>query len=595
MLRNIKSKLKFIPEKPGVYLFKGEADKIIYIGKAKSLKKRVASYFSKAPDSKKTELILRDLKNIEYIVASSELEALMLESNLIKKFRPRYNIVLRDDKQYPYLKLTLNEEWPRLIIVRRIEKDGAKYFGPMSGGAARDVIRLVKRLFPIRWCKETPLKKRKQPCMYYHIGRCIGPCAEEISREEYIKLCRAIMCLIEGDIDETIKELQTEMEEASRELQFERAKLLRDRLIKLKKMSRGQRVVSQDLEDRDVIAISRVGERACAVIFHVRRGKLVGRDFFYPHETAEATDEELLTHSVIQYYMDVSYIPGEIIVENKVLDAGLVESLLEKTAGKRVNLRVEEKAPLVKMAKENSRLLLERKIISQAEGDLGSLEDLKQKLKLDVLPVRIEAFDVSNISGTDIVGSMVTFVGGLPYKRDYRRFEVKSVKKADDIAAIYEIVKRRYSGSLKLKLGLPDLVLVDGGIGQVRAGRKGLKDSQISHIPIISLAKKFEDVYVPSRSKPLKIGKDSKALRLLQRIRDEAHRFAVTYHRKKREKQLGESALDGISGLGKDLKKRLLNKFKDVKTIREASPVLLSKVKGISLKLAKRIIKELRT
>jgi len=537
-VKDLKSKLKYIPEKPGVYIFKGEGGRVIYVGKAKSLKKRVPSYFSKPPDSRKTEIILQNLKDIEYIVTSSELEALMLESNLIKKYRPRYNIILRDDKQYPYLKLTVNEEWPRLIIVRRTTQDGAKYFGPMSGGMARETIKLVKRLFPIRWCKETPLKKRKQPCMYYYIGKCIGPCLEPISRKTYMDMCKGIAALLEGKLDDTIEKLKLEMGKASQDLDFERARVLRDRLRKLEKMAKGQRVVSPDLKDRDVVAISRIGEKACATVFQVRLGKLVGRDFFYPQETSGASDEELMTEAISQYYTDAAFIPGEILLEKEVLDPRLIENMLKRRAGKKVKLKAGKKAALIKMAKENSRLLLERKILAQAEGDLDALEDLKQKLKLSILPVRIEAFDISNIYGTDIVGSMVAFVGGMPYKRDYRRFKVRGVSKPNDVAALYEVVKRRYSGSLKGELGLPDLVLVDGGIGQVRAGYKGLRESNIPRIRVISLAKKFEDVYIPSKSEPIKIPRDSKALKLLQRIRDEAHRFALSYHKLKRKKRL---------------------------------------------------------
>jgi len=592
-VKDLRNKLRLIPKRPGVYIFKGAGNKVIYVGKAKSLKKRVSSYFSRTPDTKKTELLLRDIRDIEYIVAASELEALMLENNLIKKHRPKYNIILRDDKQYPYLKLTFGEDWPRLIIVRKIEDDGARYFGPMNGGEAREMLRLIKRLFPIRWCKETPLRQRKQPCMYYHIGRCIGPCVDPISKKEYMNLCKGIAALLDGKIEETVEEVRLEMEEASKELQFEKAKILRDRMMKLKKMGRGQRVVSQDRKDMDVVAISRIGGRSCAVVFHVREGKLVHRDFFFPQELFQLSEEEVLNQATIQYYSDAAFIPDEILLGGKIPDIGLIGRLLAQKAGKAVNVKVGVKAPLSKMAKDNARLLLERRIISYSQGDLSVIEDLKKKLDLPVLPVRIEAFDVSNISGTNIVGAMVAFVGGRPHKRDYRRFKLKGVKKPDDTAAIFEIVKRRYSGSLRLQLGLPDLVLVDGGLGQVRAGRKGLTESNLSHIPIISLAKRFEEIYIPSGSKPLRIGRDSKALKLLQRVRDEAHRFAVSYHRLKRKKQLKESALDRIPGLGKALKNRLLSKFKNLSAIKGSSPRELAKVKGISLKFAKRILKEL--
>jgi len=414
-----KEKLKSLPLKPGVYLFKDKNGTVLYIGKAKSLRKRVSSYFNKKSDIK-TSVLLERLHNIDYVVTASELDALLLEDDLVKKYKPRYNISLKDDKAYPYLKLTVKEEWPRLFLARRKKKDGAFYFGPYQGGMVRAVIRLVKKMFSIRWCKESPMRMRQQACLYYRIGNCAGPCVGKIRREDYMALVQGIILLLEGKMEDALAKLKQEMQKASRDRDFERAAYLRDRIKLLEKM----------LE-----------------------GKELGR------------------------------------------------------------------APAPRI--------------------LSAVTALKKELKLKGSPMRVEAFDVSNIQGTNIVGSMVVFFGGLPLKQEYRRFRVKTVRqKANDVAAIYEIIKRRYAGSLAKKLDVPDLILIDGGGAQLSAGLKALKEAGLKETSVISLAKREEEICLPKRAKPLKLSKSSSALQLLQRIRDEAHRFAVSYHRLKREKGL---------------------------------------------------------
>ncbi len=540
-MKKLTAKLKHLPDKPGVYIFKGKDGKAIYVGKAKSLKKRIASYFRKPPDSPKTEIMLRALCDFEYIVTSGELEAIMLESNFIKKLRPRYNVILRDDKQYPYIKLTLKEAWPRLFLTRLIVDDKAKYFGPYSGGMVRETLRQIRRLFPIRWCKETPMRQRRQPCMYFYIKRCEGPCVGEVDHKGYMDMCRQIIGLLEGKLDEVVVKIKREMMEASERLDFERARVLRDRLKILEKMAERQAVVSHDMADRDVIAFSKRGDLTSALVFQIRGGKLVGREIFYPHKTLGATEGELMTSVLAQYYADAAYIPPEVVLQHAVDEMDVVSRFLSKRRGTRVRLTAPSKGKkleLIKMAEDNARLLLERKILSEDKKTSSAIMELKSKLGLSALPIRIEAFDVSNIQGTDVVGSMVTFVGGAPYKRDYRRFKIRTVKKPDDVAAIYEIVKRRYSGSLKDELELPDLALIDGGAGQVGAARKALDESGLSRIPVIALAKRLEQVYVYGGKTPLKLPKRSTSLHLLQRIRDEAHRFAITYHRLKRRKRM---------------------------------------------------------
>lgn len=418
-MSSLREKLNALPNKPGVYLFKDRNDVVIYIGKAKSLRKRVASYFKPNPDIK-TGILLDRLYDIDYVVTGSELDALILEDELVKKYKPRYNVALRDDKAYPFLKLTVREEWPRLFLARRKEPDGALYFGRYQGGMVRAMVRMIKKLFPIRWCRETPLKMREQPCLYYHIGSCAAPCIGNISRVDYRSLVQGVVLLLEGKTEAAVEKLKSEMSKAAAAQDFERAKYFRDSLRLLEKMMEGKTDLARTPSPRGV--------------------------------------------------------------------AGVAE--------------------------------------------------LQKILKLKKAPMRIECFDVSNIQGSNIVGSMVTFLGGLPLKSDYRRFKVRSVaEKPNDVQAIYEVVKRRYGGSLAKKLELPDLVVVDGGAAQASFGRKALREARVQ-LPLIGLAKREEEVYFPGAKKPLRLPRRSPSLQLLQRVRDEAHRFAVVFHRERRKKSL---------------------------------------------------------
>lgn len=419
-MSSLNEKLNSLPQKPGVYLFKDKNGVVIYVGKAKSLRKRVASYFKPNPDIK-TGILLGRLRDIDYTVTGSELDALILENELIKKYKPRYNVALRDDKDYPFLKLTVNEEWPRLFLARRKEKDGALYFGRYQGGMVRAVVRLIKKIFPIRWCKESPLKKREQPCLYYHIGSCAGPCIGSISKDDYRSLVKGVILLLKGKMDAAVEKLKGEMEKASAAQDFERAGCFRDSIKQLEKM-----------------------------------------------------------------------------MEGKINLAG---------------------TPSSREAEE--------------------ITELQKALKMNKPPMRIECFDISNIQGTNIVGSMVAFLEGAPLKNDYRRFKVRSVEgKPNDVKALYEVVKRRYVGSLAEKMTLPDLVMVDGGPAQVNFVRKALAEAGRSSLPVIGLAKREEEIYFPGKKEPLRLARRSPALQLLQRIRDEAHRFAVAFHRERRRKSV---------------------------------------------------------
>lgn len=542
-MKNLAGRLRQVPDRPGIYMFKDHAGKVIYVGKAKALKKRVSSYFTKHPDSQKTASMLSSAEDFDYIAAASEEEALILENNFIKKYRPRYNILLLDDKQYPYIKLTVNEDWPRMLLVRKIDDDGAKYFGPYSGNTVRETLRLIKRLFPIRLCKETPMKMRKQPCMYFYIKRCSGPCLGGVDRNSYAGMIEEVRGLLEGRLSDVISKMRSEMKAASDRTDFEEAKALRDRIRSLGRMSEEQLVVSHDLADRDVVAFSRQGAFSCAVIFKVRGGKLVERDIFYPKQVEDATDEDLSASILKQYYSSAALVPGEILLAMPIKEAASLAELIRKKSGTKTKLIAPtrgNKAKLVKMAQDNATLLLERRLVSMSsDAEQPALLELKKKLNLSALPMRIEAFDISNISGTDTVGSMVVFVGGSPLKKDYRRFRVRSREgEPDDTGSIYEVVRRRYGGALSRELDRPELILIDGGIGQVGAAVKALKDAGKFFPPLIGLAKKHEEIFLPGKREPLRLPRSSKALQLLQRVRDEAHRFAVIYHRLRRSKRM---------------------------------------------------------
>jgi excinuclease ABC subunit C len=418
-MSSLKEQLNALPAQPGVYLFKDRKGEIIYVGKAKSLRRRVASYFKPKPELKVSILIER-LHDIDYVTTASELDALLLEDELIKKYHPRYNVALRDDKAYPFVKLTVNEEWPRLLLARRKDNDGALYFGRYQGGMVRAVIRLIKKLLPIRWCRESPLRMRRQPCLYYHIGACSAPCTGKISHDDYLALVASVVQILEGKMDKAIEGLKAEMAKASAKQDFEQAAFLRDKMEMLEKMMEGK-------------------------------------------------------------------------------------TSLAKTPSPRW---------------------------------LNEVAQLQKALSLAQPPRRIECFDISNIQGSNIVASLVAFLGGLPLKKDYRRFKVRSLEgKPNDVGAMSEVVSRRYTGSLSKKMDLPDLVMVDGGLGQVNAAERALAAAKIDR-PVIGLAKRKEEVYFPGRSKPLRLPREAAALRLLQRVRDEAHRFAITFHRAKRQKAL---------------------------------------------------------
>ena len=518
---------KDLPHKPGVYLLKDKSGKIIYVGKANSIAQRVKAHFR--PDSKLAGRVF----DMDYIVTTNELEALLLEAVLIKKHQPRYNVLLRDDKQYPYIKLTMNEEWPSILMTRKIADDGARYFGPYRSQTVRDIFKIVKRLFQIRWCRT--FKKKSQPCFYYAMGKCLAPCSKNITKEEYLAAVKDIELFLEGKYEAAIEKLTAEMAEASKEKDYEMAAAIRDRLKLFKRIGEEQKVVSSDKKDKDIFMVSTFQNSALALILEVRGGKLTGKQTYFIKDL-KLEEENILTSLMVQYYSSAAYVPGEIISEAGE-NRPMIEMALTKLKG--ANVKVSEPRSgkdkgLLEMARENSNYALQQNL--KLQGSLYEpLFDLKKFLDMDRIPYRIEAFDISTTMGVETVGSMVVFEGGLPLKSDYRKFKVAvETKMNNDVAGIRNITGRRYTGSLSKELALPDLVLIDGGLGQLNAAKPNIP----AGIKVIALAKKLEEIYTTGSRTPLRLKMGSPALKLLQRVRDEAHRFAITFHRKRRAKKM---------------------------------------------------------
>ncbi|UMZ72643.1 excinuclease ABC subunit UvrC [Natranaerofaba carboxydovora] len=604
----LQDKLGTLPDKPGVYLMKNEADKVIYVGKAINLKNRVRSYFGSNQTIKERVLVPK-IADIETIVTDSELEALILESNLIKRYRPKYNINLKDDKNYPYLKISTEEDYPRLLLEREIKKEG-KYFGPYpNAGAVRETIKLLRKLFPIRSCKKEVPNKKYRPCLNYHIKRCIAPCSGKVPKEKYREMIDNIIMVLEGKEDELIDELQQKMDEASTNLEFEKAAEYRNQQNALKRIVEKQKIISGRRDDQDYLAISSNNEKEAIVqIFYVRGGKLVGKDSFSVLPGKADSPGEILTGFVKQYYNQAAVIPGEIFISHPIGDHSIIESWLKEKRGAKVTIKVPkrgEKYQLMKMALNNAKLEVE-KIRADEEREEkeekmtgGALKELAGYLELEELPVRIECYDISHIRGRETVASMVVFENGRPKKEDYRRFKLRDVIGIDDYDSMREVLSRRLKRLKRERTDeedidsfdiVPDLIVIDGGKGQLNAAYGELEEHGFSsNITVISLAKEEEKVFVTGKKDPVKLPKNSEAQYLLQRIRDEAHRFAVTYHRKKRNKSGLSSELDDVKGVGPKRKKALLLNFGSLDKLKEASLEELEKVPAMDKKSAQNL------
>lgn len=585
MKGTIQKKIETIGGQPGVYIFKNNSGRVIYVGKAKNLRSRVRSYFQDAGYlDPKTRILVRNIADVDTIIADSEVEALILESNLIKKHKPRYNINLRDDKSYPYIRIT-NEPFPRVFVTRKIVKEGSKYLGPYTDVKhLRHIMKTIRKIFPIRSCKyyldEEVIQARKvKLCLDYHINRCQGPCEGLVNHEEYTKMIRRVEQFLKGKTRGLLQELQAEMEKEAAALNYENAARLRDQMRMIENYYfTPQKVVLGDPEDRDVVGLAAEGEDACAVVFKIRDGKVIGRQHFYLQGVEEKSTSDVLGQFLQQYYLETDYLPRQILIpENLGQPEGIIQNWLNSQSGAKVELLVPqmgEKKKLINLCQKNAGYLL-NDLLLQKEKRKGyvnyKVRALQKDLNMDTPPKKIEAFDISNLQGSDAVASMVCFVNGKPHKKEYRHFKIRSKNTPDDFAMMREVVYRRYKRSLNENRRLPDLILIDGGKGQLSSAVQVLDEIGIKNQSIIGLAKRLEEVFVPGISEAQTISKRSAGLKLLQQIRDESHRFAIAYHRKLRDKRTLKSPLDEVAGIGPKRKEHLLKTFGSVKRIREAS------------------------
>jgi len=583
--------IKNIPQEPGVYLFKDRPGKIIYIGKAKNLNKRINSYFGKARDQAyKLSLIIMNAHTVEHIITTTEKEALILEGNLIKRHRPRYNVILKDDASYPLLKLDINNRYPRLIIARRMKNDGALYFGPFtSASAVRSTLRLIGPIFRLRKCRTKEIPKRSRPCLNHQLGRCLAPCCLEVSIEDYQEVVGQVKLFLEGRNKELISQLKEIMQKASRALNFEKAASLRDKIGAVEKTVERQTVVSTGMKDQDIIGLSRCGKQVAVVILFVRSGYMVGsRDYFIHCEWENA--REALEAFLKQYYRDKGFVPPDIILSDAIDDKRLIAGWLAGIAGKKISISVPsrgDKKRLVNMAVVNARNILSER---QRSDQSALLDEAKSILHLKRRPAHIEAIDISNLRGDLAVASLVAFVEGLPQKSDYRNYRIRDVEGIDDYAMIAEVIRRR------LKKGkTPDLFVIDGGKGHLSVAMKTIDGLGLEDRPaVISIAKAgqgksraIDRIYLPNRKNPLILGRNHPVLSLLMRLRDETHRRAVGYYRKRRGERLTASELDMIPGVGPKRKKELLKYFGDIGSLATADIEELRQVPGINQAMAR--------
>ncbi|MFR6244885.1 MAG: excinuclease ABC subunit UvrC [Romboutsia timonensis] len=587
---DIQEHLKQLPAEPGVYLMKDKFDNIIYVGKAKILKNRVRQYFQSSKNhSSKVKSMVKNIDKFEYIITDSELEALILECNLIKKYKPKYNVLLRDDKTYPYIKVTTNEDFPRVLKVRKVIKDKAKYFGPYTNTTAvNDTLDIIKNIYPIRTCNidiERAIKTNMRPCLNLHIKRCVGPCTGNVTKEEYNKMIEEIILFLSGKEEKLIDILKEKMNKCAMDFNFEEAAIYRDKIKSLEDMMEKQKIDTSTSDlNQDVIAMARAHDEACVQVFFVRNGKIVGREHFILEGVMDSTRESILGSFVKQFYMEQEYVPKEIIIEDEIEDSFILSEWLSSKKGQKVTIRVPqkgEKKSLIEMVRKNVIEYLEKfsdMNKRKYEKSIGALEELKQILNLDNIPKRIESFDISNIQGVDSIGSMVVFTNGKKDKKEYRRYKIKTVIGPNDYDSMAEIVERR------LKYGdFPDLMLLDGGKGQVSAVKKVLNKYNVE-IPLWGMYKddKHRTKGLISQEKEIELDRTSNLYRFVASIQEEVHNYAISYHRSLRNKSLTKSELDDIQGIGEKRKKALLNHFKDIEAIKKATFEELLEVEGMN-------------
>ena len=636
---SLHAQLQTLPSRPGVYIMRNAQGEVIYVGKAASLRSRVRSYFG-SPHSlePKTRRLVEQIADFEFIVTASAQEALILEATLVKRHLPFFNVRLKDDKHYPYLKISLNERWPRVEITRRVQPDGARYFGPYaSAGSVRKTLDLVKKLFPWRSCTKAITGTDPRPCLDYYIHRCIAPCAGYFSKEEYDSVIREVILFLEGRVDEVVRELRQKMDEAAEGLEFERAAALRDQIQAVERVTERQAMATTAAVDTDVFGLARQDNQACVQVFFIREAKVIGRDAFTLEGVADEPEDQVMASFLKQFYQSATYVPRRLLLPTRPADAPLIQAWLSEMRGGKAELAVPqrgEKRHLVATAEENARealQVMQAKWLADTGKTRAALEELQEELNLPTFPQRIECYDISNIQGTAAVGSMVVFLDGRPAPAQYRRFRIKSVAGANDYAMLQEVLRRRFKRAAKAPArpepvlsraegpvegrgeddgargsisspraeeaadddesfgNLPDLVMVDGGKGQLSAALDVMLDLGVAHIPAAGLAKQHEELFVKDVSEPIVLPRTSQALYLVQRIRDEAHRFAVTYHRTVRQKAGIRSALDAVPGIGPKRKRALLRKFGSVARIREAAVDDIAATPGFTRALAEKV------
>lgn len=613
----LKAKVAALPRQPGCYLFKDSHGDILYVGKAVVLRNRVRSYFQKSVNhSPKTVRMVRKIQDLEWIVTDSELEALILECSLIKRHRPPYNVLMKDDKTYPYLAVTLGEKYPRLMVTRRVRKDGSRYFGPFANaGAVWSTHDLLHRTFPLIPCgKVWSGEPVQRPCLYHHMGRCLAPCAGLVDQETYRGVIQNVTLFLEGKGDDLLKQLGSQMEQAAESLEFERAAKLRDQIRALEEVLQRQKVVNPEGADEDVVAMVKDERGACVQMFYIRGGKLIGQRHFLLDSSGEENPGEIVQAFLKQYYQDAPEVPEKILLPLEIEELNIVNSWLKQRRGASVEMRVPhrgEDAKLLELASKNAELALlsmRQQMDSKADWGEAAMAELQDALGLPKLPQRIECYDISNIQGTAPVGSMVVFENGMAKKSDYRRFRIRwHPEDPDDYAMMREVITRRLREAMEAEeakqagkgsqngwANLPDLMLIDGGKGQLNAALEAMRALGFE-LPAAGLAKKMELVILPEQEEPVALPTHSKALHLLQRARDEAHRFALTYHRKIRDKRATKSVLEEIPGVGPRRRRMLLRLFGSVDKIKEASVEEIASAPTMTHKLAEQILAYLKS
>jgi excinuclease ABC subunit C len=603
-----------LPDRPGVYLFRDGDGRVLYVGKARSVRKRVSNYFG-APSSltARTQALMSASRRVEWVVVTGEVQALLLEFSLIQEHKPRYNVRYRDDKSYPYLAVTVNEKWPKATVMRGRKRRGTRYYGPYAHAyAIRETVDLLTRVFPMRTCSEglfRECQRLNRPCLYFHIGRCPGPCVGEVTEEQYRENVDAFSRFLDGEVDETLSRLDREMHESAAREEYENAARRRDQLAAARKALERQEMITKTRLDADVVAVSENDLDAAVQVFFVRGGRIAGRKGFHAEVIDEQTAAERLTLFIQQLYSERDDIPSEVLVPFEPAEHDVLEELLTQVRGRNVRIRVPksgERAGVLAVVKENADQAL-HELSSKRRTDLAArsraLTDLQAELGLPEAPLRIECFDISTLQGEETVGSMVVFEDGAPKKSDYRKFRVKRQEGMDDFKAMHEVVLRRFKryvqehskgplpeGARPRRFAYrPQLVLIDGGRGQLNAAMRAMEDAGVSGIPVAALAKRLEEVYVPGRPDPISIPRTSEALYVLQHVRDEAHRFAIGFHRQRRDAAMRRSVLDEIPGIGRTRKQSLLKWFGSVDDLRRATVDEIRAVPGIPRHLAEAI------